>query len=194
MFTGIIETIGTVKAIEKDRGNFVLKIESEIASELHVDQSLSHNGVCLTVTKCNDTEYEVCVVNQTLSVTNLKLLKTGDEINLERALKIGDRLDGHFVQGHVDCIAKCLSIIEEHGSKRITFLIPATIQLLYINKGSITLNGVSLTIANNFENKIEVVIIPYTFDNTTFHSLKVEDFVNVEFDILGKYIHKLVAG
>ena len=191
MFTGIIESLGRVVNIEKNKKNFNIKINSEISSKLKVDQSLSHNGICLTVINVKDDTHTVTAVNETLLKTNLNKLKTGDEINLERAVKVGDRLDGHIVQGHVDETANCTNVTEEDGSWIFTFKYSDFSKNITIEKGSITINGVSLTVIDSKNYYFSVAIIPYTYENTNFKNLKEGSIVNLEFDMIGKYINKL---
>ena len=191
MFTGIIENIGIVKSIKHDKSNIDFTIASDLSKELRVDQSISHNGVCLTVVNLNDNTYTVTAIKETLDKTNLGKLKSGDRVNLERCLKVGDRLDGHFVQGHVDQIATCKSVINENGSWLFTFKYDPTNNNITIEKGSITVNGVSLTVVNSKESEFSVAIIPYTFENTNFKSFSAGTLVNLEFDVFGKYVTKL---
>tara|TARA_B100000427_G_scaffold162377_1_gene135018 strand:- start:1217 stop:1813 length:597 start_codon:yes stop_codon:yes gene_type:complete len=193
MFTGIIEEVGIVKKIKKENQNLRLDIAVSFLDDIQINQSISHNGACLTVVKLSKESYSVDVVTETIQKTNVKSLKEGDAINIERCLSIGNRLDGHFVQGHVDCVAKCISIIDLNGSWLFQFKYPEKHKNYIVTKGSITINGVSLTISNidDLKNTFEVNIIPYSFKHTNFSSIKVNDFVNIEFDILGKYIERL---
>lgn len=191
MFTGIIEDLGKVTHLKRDQDNLQLTIKSNFCSELKIDQSVAHNGVCLTVTNIIGDEYTITAIKETLNKTNLGALKIGDEINLERAMKLGDRLDGHIVQGHVDQIGFCKSIINENGSWVFKFEYDNKTKNMTIEKGSITINGVSLTVVDSEVNSFSVAIIPYTFEHTNFKSIKVGDKVNLEFDVLGKYIQKL---
>jgi|TARA_B110000881_G_scaffold84707_1_gene74241 riboflavin synthase len=193
MFTGIIESIGVVKSIHHDKSNINFSIISDLTSELKVDQSISHNGVCLTVVNLEKDSYTVTAIKETLDKTNLGKLKLGDQLNLERCLKVGDRLDGHFVQGHVDQIATCINVDNENGSWVFTFKYSPLNNNITIEKGSITVNGVSLTVVNSKESEFSVAIIPYTFDNTNFNSFKAGTLVNLEFDVFGKYITKLYS-
>ena len=193
MFTGIIESIGVVKAINHDKSNINFCISSDLISELKVDQSISHNGVCLTVVNLEKDSYTVTAIKETLDKTNLGKLKLGDQLNLERCLKVGDRLDGHFVQGHVDQIATCVNVDNENGSWVFTFKYSPLNNNITIEKGSITVNGVSLTVVNSKESEFSVAIIPYTFENTNFNSFKAGTLVNLEFDVFGKYITKLYS-
>ena len=191
MFTGIIESRGVVKSINSNKSNIDLTIVSDLVDELKVDQSISHNGVCLTVVNIDKDAYTVTAIKETLAKTNLGELKLGDQVNLERCLKVGDRLDGHFVQGHVDQIATCTNVVNENGSWVFTFEYSPLNNNITIEKGSITVNGVSLTVINSKESKFSVAIIPYTFANTNFNTFKSGTLVNLEFDVFGKYITKL---
>ena len=191
MFTGIIENIAIVKIIKKDGDNLVFTFESNITSELKIDQSVSHNGICLTVVDIFENNYSVVAIKETVLKSSIKNWKIGDEINLERAMKIGDRLDGHLVQGHVDQIAICENIKEEKGSWYFSFKYKKS-ENITIEKGSISVNGISLTVVNSKTNKFSVAIIPYTYNHTNFKNLKVGDTVNLEFDMVGKYISKLL--
>ena len=193
MFTGIIEEVGIVKKIKKENKNLILNISVSFLDEIQINQSIAHNGACLTVIELSEESYSVHVVSETIQKTNIASLKQGDVINIERCLSIGGRLDGHFVQGHVDCVAKCLSIIDLNGSWVFQFQYPKEYQNYIVHKGSITINGVSLTISNidDLNNTFEVNIIPYSFQNTNFSIIKIDDFVNVEFDIFGKYFERL---
>ena len=190
MFTGIIEDIGYVLNIEKQKDNLNFCIKSKITDELKVDQSVSHNGVCLTVVKIDKDKYYVTAIKETLKKTNLSFLKENDLVNLERCLKLGDRLDGHLVQGHVDQTATCTNIIDDNGSKVYTFQYDDKGNLT-VEKGSICVNGVSLTVIGSMKNSFSVAIIPYTMENTNFHKISLGTIVNLEFDILGKYIVKM---
>jgi riboflavin synthase len=191
MFTGIIETLGTVKNVVKEQENVHLTIESAITKELKIDQSVAHNGVCLTVVDINDDEYTVTAIKETLDKTNIGKLKTSAIVNLERAMKLGDRLDGHIVQGHVDETGVCKNIKDENGSTVYTFEYTSDKNNVTIEKGSITINGVSLTVVNSTKSGFSVAIIPYTWENTTFKTLQVGDTVNLEFDVIGKYVARL---
>jgi len=191
MFTGIIEDLGTVKHLETDGGNLHLTLKTSITSELKIDQSVAHNGVCLTVVEINGDNYVVTAIKETLDKSNLGELTKGDIVNIERAMKLGDRLDGHIVQGHVDQTAKCVSISEQNGSWLFTFEYDASQNNVTIEKGSITVNGVSLTVVNSQLNTFSVAIIPYTYDHTTFKNFKVGTVVNLEFDVIGKYVKRL---
>ena len=191
MFTGIIEAFGKVESIHKDQENLNLTINSPISSKLKVDQSISHNGVCLTVIDCNNKNHTVTAINETLNKTNLKYIKKNDLINLERAMKLNTRLDGHIVQGHIDQTAECTSYEKLNGSWVYNFQYDLIKNNITIEKGSITINGVSLTVINSKKNSFSVAIIPYTFNNTNFHIITKGSIVNLEFDIIGKYISKL---
>lgn len=191
MFTGIIETLGRIKSIEKEQENVHFTITSNITSELKIDQSVAHNGVCLTVVAIENDHYTVTAIKETLEKTNLGAWKEGDTVNLERAMKLGDRLDGHIVQGHVDQIGTCIAVEEANGSWYFTFNYDASLNNITIEKGSITVNGVSLTVVNSKPNEFSVAIIPYTFEHTNFHSIKEGTVVNLEFDVIGKYVSRL---
>ncbi|WP_422106572.1 riboflavin synthase [Winogradskyella sp.] len=191
MFTGIIEDLGTVQKLAKENGNLHLTLSTSITHELKVDQSVAHNGVCLTVVLIDNNNYVVTAIQETLDKTNLSALKEGDTVNIERAMKLGDRLDGHIVQGHVDQTAECIAIKEEDGSWLFTFEYDTGFNNITIEKGSITVNGVSLTVVNSKINQFSVAIIPYTYQHTTFNALKVGDKVNLEFDVIGKYVKRL---
>ena len=191
MFTGIIEAFGSVESIVKDQGNLNITIKSPISSELKVDQSVSHNGICLTVVDCNNKNHTVTAINETLNKSNLKYIKKNDIINLERAMKLDTRLDGHIVQGHIDQTAECTSFKKLNGSWIYSFEYNLINNNITIEKGSITINGVSLTVINSKKNSFSVAVIPYTFNNTNFHKIKKGSIVNLEFDIIGKYITML---
>ncbi|WP_405606605.1 riboflavin synthase [Polaribacter sp. Asnod1-A03] len=191
MFTGIIETLGSVTNIVKEKDNIHLTVRSNFTNELKIDQSVAHNGVCLTVVAIENDEYTVTAIKETLEKTNIGNLLILDTINLERGMKLGDRLDGHIVQGHVDQTGICTNILKEKGSTIFTFEYNTTTNNITIEKGSITINGVSLTVINSKKNQFSVAIIPYTFDNTTFKHINMGDNVNLEFDVIGKYINKL---
>ena len=190
MFTGIIETLGKVVAIKKEKTNVHITIESSISKELKVDQSVAHNGVCLTVTSKNEKQHNVTAIDETIIKSNYRNIEIGSLLNLERCLKVGARLDGHMVQGHVDETAECIDVIEDKGSWRYFFKGSSKVESLVVNKGSICINGVSLTVVNTTGNLFEVAIIPYTYNHTTFKTLKKGEVVNIEFDIIGKYITK----
>jgi len=191
MFTGIIETLGCVKKIKKDQGNTHFTIQTNITNELKIDQSVAHNGVCLTVVEIFDDNYVVTAIKETLDKTNLDKLSVDEEVNIERAMKLGDRLDGHIVQGHVDQIAVCTEIIENDGSWIFTFSYDSNANNITIEKGSITVNGVSLTVVGSKSNQFSVAIIPYTYENTNFCKLEQGSVVNLEFDVIGKYVARL---
>ena len=191
MFTGIVEAIGEIIEIRQEMGNFHFLISSPISHELKVDQSLSHNGVCLTVTKIEDFSHWVTAISETLSKTNLGLWQKGTKVNLERCLSVNGRFDGHIVQGHVDGTAKCTKVLEENGSWRYRFEYSSQLNQITVEKGSICVNGVSLTVVESGTNGFSVAIIPYTYNHTTFGLLKNGEVVNLEFDILGKYIQKI---
>lgn len=188
MFTGIIESLGKITGVKVDRGNIDFSIESDISKELKVDQSVSHNGVCLTVTEINNNTHIVTAVKETLDKSSLKNFLVNDLVNLERAMKLGERLDGHLVQGHVDGVAKCIGISVNEGSWIYKFEFDISNEMLLIEKGSICINGVSLTVFDIKENTFKVTIIPYTYENTSFKTLKKGDIVNIEFDMIGKYL------
>ncbi len=191
MFTGIIEDLALVEEITKSQDNINIKIKSTLTPELKIDQSVSHNGVCLTVVDIERDIYTVTAIKETLDKSNLGRLKVGDSINLERAMKLGDRLDGHIVQGHVDQTAVCRSVEEANGSWVFSFDYDPSLNNVTIEKGSITINGVSLTVVNSEHNGFSVAIIPYTFEHTTFNQLQKGSIVNLEFDVVGKYIKRL---
>ena len=190
MFTGIVESLGKITNINLDQGNVDFTVKSDISKELKIDQSVSHSGVCLTVVDTNNGSHTVTAVKETLDKSSLKNFKLGDSINLERAMKLGDRLDGHMVQGHVDGVAKCLEVNLNQGSWIYKFEFDKSNESLLIEKGSICINGVSLTVFNIMDNKFDVTIIPYTYENTSFKELKKEDLVNIEFDMIGKYLSR----
>jgi riboflavin synthase len=190
MFTGIIEETGTVRSLATKGGNLHLQIEASFAGKLKLNESVSHNGACLSVIPHKKTVYEVMAVKETLARTNLKHLKVGDTINLERSLPANGRIDGHFVQGHVDGTVKCQSVKKLKGSHVFTFVCKKEDSKYIVEKGSIALNGVSLTVANTSKNIFSVAIIPYSFKHTNFNGIRVGDEVNVEYDILGKYLVK----
>ena len=192
MFTGSIESTGKIEKIDREGKNIKLTLSSNLSSELRVDESLSHNGVCLTVTDCNKNFYSVTIIDESLKKTNFSTVKVGSQINLERSLKIDGRLDGHIVQGHVDDIAKCIKKIDQENSWLFTFEFSEKFSDLIIEKGSICINGVSLTCFDTSKNNFTVAIIPHTYDNTNFKLLDEGDYVNLEFDILGKYIKKII--
>ncbi|MEL6811159.1 MAG: riboflavin synthase [Bacteroidota bacterium] len=194
MFTGIIETIGEIVGLDKEGENLHITVDSKITSELKIDQSVAHNGVCLTVVHIDSNRYVVTAIQETLEKTNLGTLAIGQKINLERAMKLGDRLDGHMVQGHVDQQGKCIEILEKDGSWIFTFSYDDSFGNITIEKGSITVNGVSLTVVNSKKQEFSVAIIPYTFEHTNFSTLEKGATVNLEFDVVGKYLKRLSQG
>ena len=193
MFTGIIEDMGIVTGLKKDLGNLHISIKSNLTPELKIDQSMAHNGVCLTVVDIMDDVYTVTAIKETLDKSNLGTLKIHDKVNLERAMKLGDRLDGHIVQGHVDQTGICKSIEEANGSWYFTFEYDSNLNNITIDKGSITVNGVSLTVVNSKENEFSVAIIPYTFEHTNFKNVQIGTTINLEFDVVGKYVARLYS-
>lgn len=193
MFTGIIETLGTVQEVKKEQDNIHITIDSSLSNELKIDQSVAHNGICLTVVAIEGRHYTVTAIGETIKKTNISHWKTGDSVNLERAMKLGDRLDGHIVQGHVDQIGNCISVQETNGSWLYTFEYDSALQNITIEKGSITVNGVSLTVVDSGKNNFSVAIIPYTYEHTNFSSFIVGTKVNLEFDVIGKYVSRLYA-
>ncbi|WP_430411047.1 riboflavin synthase [Kordia sp.] len=193
MFTGIIEELGVITHLEKEKENLHITVQSSLTPELKIDQSVAHNGVCLTVVDRNleENTYVVTAIQETLDKTNLNTWRLNDRVNLERAMKLGDRLDGHIVQGHVDQIGKCTAIEESDGSWYFTFEYDSSLNNITIEKGSITINGTSLTVVNSERNAFSVAIIPYTYDHTTFQFFNVGSQVNLEFDVIGKYVARL---
>ena len=191
MFTGIIEDLGIVTNLRKEQDNLHLTIKSGITQELKIDQSVAHNGVCLTVVSISGENYTVTAIKETINKTNIGELKVGDIVNLERAMKLGDRLDGHIVQGHVDQVGSCELVQEDNGSWLYTFSYNPELGNVTIEKGSATVNGVSLTVVNSKKNSFSVAIIPYTYEHTNFKHLTKGSKINLEFDVLGKYIQKL---
>jgi len=192
MFTGIIEEVGKVSKIETNGGNIDYTIQADLATELKIDQSVAHNGVCLTVVDIKERSYKVTAIDETLNKTNLKHLQEGHLINLERGMKMNAHLDGHIVQGHVDQVATCECAETKDGSCEFTFSYDPKLMNVTIEKGSITINGVSLTVVNSKLNEFSVAIIPYTYEHTTFKTLKKGDVVNLEFDVIGKYVKRLM--
>jgi riboflavin synthase len=192
MFTGIIETLGKITDLKQDQGNLHITVESSIAHELKIDQSVAHNGVCLTVIALGDGFHVVTAIDETLSKTNLAHLKTGEPVNLERCMQMNARLDGHIVQGHVDQTAVCTSFKEHDGSWEYTFEYDAANGNVTVEKGSICVNGISLTVVNSKANSFSVAIIPYTFEHTNLHNVHEGSTVNLEFDIIGKYVARLM--
>ncbi len=198
MFSGIIEESAKVVKTVREEGNLHLTLSCTFAHELKVDQSVAHNGVCLTVVSLNKDEYTVTAIQETLDRSNLGLLQAGDEVNVERSMMMNGRLDGHIVQGHVDQTATCIAVDEVDGSHYYTFEYLINKEMarqgyMTVEKGSVTVNGVSLTVCNSKENSFQVAIIPYTFEHTNFHTFKPGSIVNLEFDILGKYVSKLLT-
>lgn len=191
MFTGIIESLGKVIEINQDGDNFNFTFECGFTNELKIDQSLAHNGVCLTVVEITDNKYVVTAIKETLDKTNLGTLKVGDEVNLERCMKLGDRLDGHIVQGHVDQVGEVVNIEELDGSWKFTFSYDSSLSNITVEKGSVTINGTSLTVVDSSKDGFSVCIIPYTYEYTNFKNFQLGTIVNLEFDIVGKYLTKL---
>ena len=194
MFTGIIESLGKIKSLTKEGDNLHIEVASELAPMLKIDQSVAHNGVCLTVVSLAETSYVVTAIKETLDKTNIGKLKTGAVVNLERAMKLGDRLDGHIVQGHVDQTAVCKEIKEQNGSWVFTFTYDSSLNNITIEKGSVTVNGVSLTVVNSRANTFSVAIIPYTYAHTNFNTFEKNTIVNLEFDVIGKYVKRITQG
>ena len=193
MFTGIIETLAKVESIEKEQSNVHFTFSSSITHELKIDQSVAHNGVCLTVVKLNNLNYTVTAIDETLQKTNLGNLKVGDSVNIERCMPANGRFDGHIVQGHVDETGTVSNIIDNNGSWTYTIAYQNKSNNLTVEKGSITINGTSLTVVDSKDHSFSVCIIPYTFENTVFKTLKIDDTVNLEFDIVGKYVAKMMG-
>lgn len=193
MFTGIIETIGEITRLEKDLENLHITLRSDITDELKIDQSVAHNGVCLTVVEIVNDTYVVTAIQETLNKSTIGSLEVGSLVNLERAMKLGDRLDGHIVQGHVDQIGSCTRIEFVEGSWIFSFEYDPSLGNITIEKGSITINGTSLTVINSRDNQFSVAIIPYTYEHTNFNQFKVGTQVNLEFDVVGKYLKRLSA-
>lgn len=191
MFTGIIEQLGHITAIQKEGENIHFTVKSPFTNELKVDQSVAHNGTCLTVVSINDDEYTVTAILETLEKTNLGEWKVGTKVNLERCMQMNGRLDGHIVQGHVDTTATCKNIEDQNGSWKFTF--NYLTEQVTVEKGSITVNGVSLTVVDSKDRQFSVCIIPYTYEHTNFHQLKIGDNINLEFDIIGKYVARLMG-
>ncbi|HTN21826.1 MAG TPA: riboflavin synthase [Pelobium sp.] len=192
MFTGIIETLGRIARLKKEQSNLHITIKSDISKDLKIDQSVAHNGICLTVVDLKDGEHTVTAIDETLQKTNIGDLKVGDLVNLERCMQMNGRLDGHIVQGHVDQTAKCIDLQEADGSWVFTFEYDATKGNVTVEKGSVCVNGISLTVVNSGANTFSVAIIPYTFEHTNLQNVKPGDFVNIEFDIIGKYVAKMM--
>ncbi|MCQ2213176.1 MAG: riboflavin synthase [Bacteroidaceae bacterium] len=196
MFSGIVEEFATVVAIEKEQENMHFTLTCSFVDELKIDQSVAHNGVCLTVVKIFDGKYVVTAMKETLMKSNLGLLKVGDKVNVERSMMMNGRLDGHIVQGHVDMTAECVEVEDQQGSYTFTFKYPFDKEMakkgyMTVDKGSVTVNGVSLTVCNSQNDSFQVNIIPYTYDNTNFHQIEVGTKVNLEFDIIGKYLARI---
>lgn len=193
MFTGIIETLGRVKSLEADQQNLHITIESAISPELKIDQSVAHNGVCLTVVAVNDNTHTVTAIQETLSKTALGQLEVNSLVNLERCMQMNGRLDGHIVQGHVDQTAECIGLLDQGGSWEYTFKYDSSLGNVTVEKGSVCVNGISLTVVNSKENQFSVAIIPYTYENTNLQQVKPGNLVNLEFDIIGKYVARLMG-
>jgi riboflavin synthase len=193
MFTGIIEAMGTISTLEHNKGNLDLWVSSPISTDLKVDQSVSHNGICLTVVELRDRQHRVTAIEETLRKTNLGDIKPGDIVNLERCMPAHGRFDGHIVQGHVDQTGECISVKEENGSWLFEFRYKPSAQNIVVEKGSICMNGISLTAFDAVDDRFKVAIIPYTFDNTNIQSIKTGTMVNLEFDIIGKYVARLLG-
>jgi len=194
MFTGIIESLGKIKSLTKEGDNLHIEVASELAPMLKIDQSVSHNGVCLTVVSLTETSYVVTAIKETLDKTNIGHLKTGAVVNLERAMKLGDRLDGHIVQGHVDQTAVCQEVKKQNGSWVFTFSYDSSLSNITIEKGSVTVNGVSLTVVGSKPSGFSVAIIPYTYQHTNFNTFVKDSMVNLEFDVIGKYVKRITQG
>lgn len=192
MFTGIIETIGIVESLDREGNNINLLVSSSISKDLEIDQSVSHDGVCLTVTNKSKKSHNVTIVNQTIQKSKFSDLRIGSELNLERSMKINGRIDGHIVQGHVDDVGKCVNIEDESNSWIFTFQISDKFSRYLVEKGSISINGVSLTCFDIKDKFFSVAIIPHTYQNTNFNKIKINDFVNIEFDIIGKYVDRII--
>lgn len=190
MFTGIIETLGRISRLERDQTNLHLWVNTPLAKELKIDQSVAHNGVCLTVVSCNDREYQVTAIDETLQKTSMKHWQVGDAVNLERAMVVGSRLDGHMVQGHVDQTATCASIGDQDGSWVFSFTYDTSAGHVTVAKGSITVDGTSLTVVDSEPGRFTVAIIPYTYEHTRFQHYQVGEKVNLEFDVIGKYVQR----
>ena len=193
LFTGIIETLGQIVRLKREQSNLHITIKSDISKDLKIDQSVAHNGVCLTVVDLKDDEHTVTAIDETLQKTNIGNLKVGDLVNLERCMQMNGRLDGHIVQGHVDQTAKCIDLQEADGSWIFTFEYDASKGNVTVEKGSVCVNGISLTVVNSGNNTFSVAIIPYTFEHTNLQNVKPGDFVNIEFDIIGKYVAKMMG-
>ena len=192
MFTGIIENLAKIDSIKKNKKNLDITLSSSLTSEFKIDQSISHNGICLTVVNINESHYTVTAIEETINKTTISKWRVGDIVNLERAMKIGGRLDGHMIQGHVDQIGQCIHVETMNGSWEYTIQYEKS-ENITVEKGSIAINGVSLTVIDSRPNQFKVAIIPYTFELTSFNKLKKNDYVNLEFDILGKYLSKMIS-
>jgi len=192
MFTGIIEELGEITDLVRDQDNLHITVKSQLSKELKIDQSLAHNGVCLTVVKLGDNTHTITAIKETIDKSNIGNLRIGAKVNLDRALHLGARLDGHIVQGHVDQTAVCTEVKELEGSWLYTFSYDNSYNNLTIEKGSITVNGVSLTVVNSKPESFSVAIIPYTYEHTNFHQIKINDMINLEFDVIGKYVARLM--
>jgi riboflavin synthase len=192
MFTGIIETLGKITGLQRDQGNLHITVESAIADQLKIDQSVAHNGVCLTVVALTEGRHTITAIEETLNKSSLGQLKTGDLVNLERCMQMNGRLDGHIVQGHVDQTAVCTDFKELDGSWEYTFEYDAAQGNVTVEKGSICVNGVSLTVVNSKPNSFSVAIIPFTFEHTNLQQVRIGSVVNLEFDIIGKYVARLM--
>lgn len=192
MFTGIIENLAKIDSIKKKKKNLDITLSSSLTSEFKIDQSISHNGICLTVVNINESHYTVTAIEETINKTTISKWRVGDIVNLERAMKIGGRLDGHMIQGHVDQIGQCIHVETMDGSWEYTIQYEKS-ENITVEKGSIAINGVSLTVIDSRPNQFKVAIIPYTFEHTSFNKLKKNDYVNLEFDILGKYLSKMIS-
>lgn len=192
MFTGIIENLAKIDSIKKNKKNLDITLSSSLTSEFKIDQSISHNGICLTVVNINESHYTVTAIEETINKTTISKWRVGDIVNLERAMKIGGRLDGHMIQGHVDQIGQCIHVETMNGSWEYTIEYEKS-ENITVEKGSIAINGVSLTVIDSRPNQFKVAIIPYTFEHTSFNKLKKNDYVNLEFDILGKYLSKMIS-
>jgi riboflavin synthase len=192
MFTGIIENLAKIDSIKKNKKNLDITLSSSLTSEFKIDQSISHNGICLTVVNINESHYTVTAIEETINKTTISKWRVGDAVNLERAMKIGGRLDGHMIQGHVDQIGQCIHVETMDGSWEYTIQYEKS-ENITVEKGSIAINGVSLTVIDSRPNQFKVAIIPYTFEHTSFNKLKKNDYVNLEFDILGKYLSKMIS-
>lgn len=193
MFTGIIETLGEVVALKKDKENVHITVKSSISDSLKIDQSLAHDGVCLTVVSLEDDKHTITAIHETMKKSNLSELEVGSKLNLERAMQLGARLDGHIVQGHVDQTAVCTDVVEDEGSWVFTFSYDPGPNNITIEKGSITVNGVSLTVVGSKSNSFSVAIIPFTYEHTNFHQIAKGSTVNLEFDVIGKYVARLLG-